>query len=423
MRRRRGVVAVGLAALVAAFPAIAHVHQATPARATAPVTSDRPVGEWLAGDLHVHTTYSHDSYGGPTDDNTGPEDANTLGHSVQEDFALASARGLDYLAITDHMDIRSQSDPGWGFGGVIPVPGYENSLKGHGQMLGATRPPCDATHPPPCYDNGDKSAAAITKLSAQLHAPPDRGIFQANHPADPLWEYQYAVPVDTVEGWNLPWVYKPPFPAAADNDIALAYWHGWLDRGAKVGMTGASDSHWVITDQGQGPGQPTTWVYATERSARGVLEGLRAGHTFVSHQPPNLHGPQLFLEADGDRDGSYESIVGDTVPPGSPLRARVIGAPGAFLRIVTDHGAEAFPPVAIGSADFEQRFTLPEGATWTHAQVFGEDLRPERATGCTTLFGADVTDSIAYCHGQVLMLAMSSALYLRPRAAAGGAAG
>src|SRR4051812_50075738 len=44
-------------------------------------------GRWVAGDLHVHTTYSHDSYGGPTDDNTGPEDVFTLGHTVTDDFA------------------------------------------------------------------------------------------------------------------------------------------------------------------------------------------------------------------------------------------------------------------------------------------------------------------------------------------------
>lgn len=25
-------------------------------------------GEWIAGDLHVHTTYSHDRWGGPGDD-------------------------------------------------------------------------------------------------------------------------------------------------------------------------------------------------------------------------------------------------------------------------------------------------------------------------------------------------------------------
>src|SRR3954464_9563906 len=45
-------------------------------------------GRWVAGDLHVHTTYSHDSYGGPSDDNTGPEDAYTFGQTVTEDFAI-----------------------------------------------------------------------------------------------------------------------------------------------------------------------------------------------------------------------------------------------------------------------------------------------------------------------------------------------
>src|ERR1700710_2876557 len=95
-------------------------------------------GRWVAGDLHVHTTYSHDSYGGPTDDNTGPEDVFTLGHTVTDDFAIARSRGLDFLAITDHNDVRSQSDPGFGTSGVLGLPAYENSLTGHGQMLGAT---------------------------------------------------------------------------------------------------------------------------------------------------------------------------------------------------------------------------------------------------------------------------------------------
>ena len=279
-------------------------------------TGSAVAGEWLAGDLHVHTTYSHDSYGGPADDNTGLEDANTFGFTVGEEFQLAASRGLHYLAITDHNDVRSQIDPGFGTAGVMGVPGYENSLKTHAQMLGATR----------LYDNGDKELPAVLALADALHA--DGGVFQVNHPASPDWVYGYDVPADTSEVWNLPWYYQPPFPVAADNDKQLRFWQLWLDRGAKVAATGGSDSHWVATAAAQGVGQPTTWVYADEATPAGVLAGLRAGHTFISHQPPAYAGPQTFLEADANGDGEYESMVGDTVPPGTraarprPRRAR-----------------------------------------------------------------------------------------------------
>ena len=60
--------------------------------ALAPAAAAEPPLQWVAGDLHVHTTYSHDSYGGPGDDNTGPDEAYTLGHSVASQFALGRAR-------------------------------------------------------------------------------------------------------------------------------------------------------------------------------------------------------------------------------------------------------------------------------------------------------------------------------------------
>ena len=86
----------------------------------------RDAREWLAGDLHVHTCYSHDAYCGPSDDNTGPEELYTLSGDVEERFAEAALRGLDYLAITDHNDVRSVDHPGFGAYGVIPIPGYES---------------------------------------------------------------------------------------------------------------------------------------------------------------------------------------------------------------------------------------------------------------------------------------------------------
>jgi hypothetical protein len=359
-------------------------------------------GRWVAGDLHVHTTYSHDSYGGPTDDNTGPEDVFTLGHTVTDDFAIARTRGLDFLAITDHNDVRSQSDPGFGTSGVLGLPGYENSLNGHGQMLGATH----------LFDNGDQSTAAVLALENALHA--EGGLLQANHPNDPRWGYGYDVPVDTVEVWNLPWYYQPPLPASSNNTWALHYWEGWLDRGAHVAATGGSDSHWLSTTAAQGPGQPTTWVYVKHLSVRGVLDGLRAGHTSVSAEPPAYGGPRVFLEADRDGDGHFESIAGDTVRRHSRLRVRVRNAPGTHVRIVTDGGRDAFAPKLVTGARFVERFRLGTGKhTWVRAEVYGEDAQAGREQGCTTIFGHDAAPVGTYCTNRVAMQALSSAIYLR----------
>jgi hypothetical protein len=357
-------------------------------------------GRWVAGDLHVHTTYSHDSWGGPTDDNTGPEDAYTLGHTVTDDFAIARTRGLDYMAITDHNDVRSQADPGFGTSGVLGLPAYENSLNGHAQMLGATH----------LFDNGDKSTAAVLSLEDALHA--EGGLLQANHPNDPRWAYMYDVPVDTVEVWNLPWYYQPPAPASSNNTWALHYWEGWLDRGAHVGATGGSDNHWVSTTAAQGPGQPTTWVYVHDLSVDGVLAGLRAGHTYVSSQPPAYGGTGLFLEADRRRNGRYESIAGDTVRRGTPLRVRVTGAPGSFVRIVTDGGKQAFDPVLVTGPAFEHRFKLSGKQTWVRAEVYGEDVPQGREAGCTAIKDHSGEIAETYCTNRIAMLALSSAIYL-----------
>jgi hypothetical protein len=369
-------------------------------------TQEAPAGEWIAGDLHVHTTYSHDSYGGPTDDNTGPDEAHTLGFPVAGQFVLAATRGLDYLAITDHNDVRSVTDPGFGAAGVLPVPGYENSLRGHAQMLGATK----------LHDNGDRSADAVNRIAEELRA--DGGVFQVNHPAegstdfphDSDWDYMYEVVPDTVEVWNISRLYQPPGPSGSSNDDAVRYWEGWLDRGHRVGATGGSDSHWVSTSAVQGVGQPTTWVYVAERTAAGVIEGLRAGRTFITHQPPNYRGPGIFLEADTDGDGVFESMVGDAVASDSKLRVRVEGAPGSFLRVVATGSREAFDPVPVTGASFEHQFTLPGGITWARAEIFEPDGRAERSSLCDDQLGSQTT----YCRNHLLILAMTSAIYFEP---------
>ncbi|MCW2542571.1 MAG: putative metal-dependent phosphoesterase TrpH, contains domain [Frankiales bacterium] len=419
------------------------------------------VGEWLAGDFHVHTCYGHDSYCprgqngkyfqegvgvdtpvdgqlaqagqtlGPALDGFGLGDSNTdlsegytFGGTVEERFAEASLKGLDFLAITDHHSdsnpeddgSKSVNDAGFGTHEVIGVPGYENSIKGHAQMLGATH----------VYPAGDQSATAINAMGDALRA--DGGLLQANHPTDGMtrvlndcrnlsgmhWQYGYDVRVDTVEVWNTGHLLQPPFPASMSNDDSVRYWECLLNRGWHVAATGGSDSHWMSISSFQGLGNPTTWVFAPERSARGVLQGVREGRTSISLAAPVTgSSTQLILEADVDRDGVYESMMGDTVPGGTPMQVRAIGLASAGLVQIRYNSIDIVQMHLLpGGAN---KFLSPAGAGWIRASLFLPDARAQRATYCDkTLDGMlhKAGESTTYCRNELLSLAMTSPIYL-----------
>ncbi|MFN2539763.1 MAG: CehA/McbA family metallohydrolase [Mycobacteriales bacterium] len=399
-------------------------------------------GEWLSGDLHVHTCYSHDAYcprgqkgsyfgeGNDTldtlglgDSNTDLQEAYTLGGTVAERFAEASLKGLDYLAITDHHSDAhpeddgsvSVHDPGFGTAGVVGVPGYENSIGGHAQMLGATR----------VYPAGDQKAAAVNAMADALRA--DGGLFQANHPADDvgreltscddlhgmMWQYGYDVPVDSVEVWNTNHWLQTPLPASAGNDDAIFWWECLLSRGQHVTATGGGDSHWLSLSAVQGIGNPTTWVFAPERSARGVLAGVKSGHTSISVQTPLAGTTQLFLEADADRDGSYESMMGDTVPAGTPLRVRAVGAPGAGLVRVRANGHDLVTDQPLAPGQSVDLVAPAKG--WVWAALYAPDAQAQRKAACDPVVGGSST----LCRYEIGMVAMTSALYVGSGHAAG----
>jgi hypothetical protein len=410
-------------------------------------------GEWLAGDLHVHTCYSHDVYcprgedgskyfqddtgtpfdelplndlpvGGPLDtlgmgdSNTTLTEAYTTGGTVQERFAEASLKGLDYLAITDHhgdghpeeSGAKSVNDPGFGTSEVVGVPGYENSIHGHAQMLGATH----------VYPAGTQDPSDVNAMGDALRA--DGGLLQANHPADGIdhemtscddthgfgsWNYGYDVKVESVEVWNTNHWLQRPMPASAANDDAVFFWECMLDKGWHVAATGGGDSHWLSVAAAQGVGNPTTWVFAKERSARGVLDAVRNGRTSISVQTPLAGATQLLLEADRDGDGEYESMVGDTVPPGTAMRVRALGTPGAGLVEVRANGETLLTdtPLAPGGA---VTFTSPPTAGWVRATLSGPDGTTQRRMACDDEAGEQTT----LCRYEVGMIAMTSAIYL-----------
>jgi hypothetical protein len=356
-------------------------------------------GSWLPGDLHTHSTYSHDVYGGPTDTNTGPDESYTLGLPVAGKFAEGRERGLAFMAVSDHNDVRSVPELASASGPLVALPAYEHSIHGHAQMIGATR----------LYDARDQAADAINAMADELRAA--GGVFQANHPAYKFaldgafhacgsgaggcadcrsihWQYGFDVQPDTIEVWN---------PSVARSDVSETYWECWLDRGAKIGGTGGSDSHWLSLHAIAGPGQPTTWVYAQSASAAGILEGLRQGRTTISGQPPELQGVRLVLTA------PREGIIGDTVRPRTPLR---VGAPGltvpAVVRIRADGHQVLEETLEPGQM---LTFKAPAEAGWVRAILLGRAKLPASTT-------TDLGDATPTRDGMPL-LALTSPIYLR----------
>lgn len=399
-----------LASLAAAFVALV--------ASTGPAATGAPAGVWLAGDLHVHTTHSHDVCGTPpTTENCHPDDpsdAYTWGFTPAEQIALSELRGLDFLALTDHNTVAQQADAGYRSDALTLVNGYENSLPGHAQMLGASR-----------LYGGGRTCAEVGALASALRA--DGGAFQINHPGDGGvhngdWPQRLGGPEclvpDSVEVWNIgPWVWQPPAPSANDNDRAMRFWERFLDAGHRVAATGGSDNHWRSTHAVQGVGQPTTWVYAADRSPAAILAAIRAGRTTISNQPPALGGVRLEMTA-----GS--AMIGDEAARSATFDVRAIAmdgdplaAGGGIVRLVTNGGRTvAEKPLASAGAAGQEvayvaQFTVPAemGATWVRAELFLPDAKDERGGVCPPAQSIQTT----LCGNRLMMTAFTSAMFLR----------
>lgn len=367
MRRRdflRLAAGVGAASAVA-LPAGAHA-----------AGGRRPAGTWLAGDLHCHSTYSHDVWAGPGDDNTGEEEFYTHGHTPGEQIALAELRGLDFLAITDHNRVASLHAPDYVSQRLVLVPGYEHSLpqSDHAGVFLPTRELLPDVIP---ADGG--TAVWLDEIHAR------GGMAVVNHPyygnredgAARAWDVEVAESLrfDAVEVWNSMWltrydtvpVYEP------DNSLAVTWWEQTFAPARRGTAVGASDNHWKLLDGSAGVGQPTTWVYAPTRDAAGVIAGVQAGRTTVSWQPPGLGGPQLLLDV-VETWSDRAAMVGGSVRGDGPLLAvvTVVGAAGQRLRLVSSGEVVHEQAVSPLASRIEVPVVLPPGG-WLRAELLLEE--------------------------------------------------
>lgn len=368
-----------LAAGVGAVSSVPGLRAAALARPGTDAESACREGEWLAGDFHVHTTHSHDVWGGPDDDNTDtPEEMYTLGWTPAEQLRNAELRGLHFVALTDHNRIATLDDPGYSSGapGLIRVHGYEHSMRyGHAGVF--------------IPDPAALRAAFVELKTAESNGGLDRfleivhaagGVAVINHPQDHgTWEAPPAISTgfDAIEAWNSSWLQRDNVtPRVYTNNYLAAQWweQEFLTRGRK-GITGGSDNHWRATTAVQGVGQPTTWVFAKNCSAAAIVEGVQAGRTFVSSQPPAFGGARLFLTAAEDwRNGKDKAVMpgGSVRPLGSiAVAVTVEGGAGQRLRLISTGGVVRDEAVTSPIATHTFNVVLPQGG-WLRAELYAD---------------------------------------------------
>src|SRR5262249_28389735 len=138
------------------------------------------------------------------------------------------------------------------------------------------------------------------QMDAAIREAAQRGyLTSCNHPRPegPSWDFESVESFYCIEVWNGLWRFL--------NDYCLNFWESHLNRGQRYVAVGGSDTHTLKGDHVfVYPGIPTTYIYVDgPPSPARLLDGIRAGHVFVTESPT---GPQLFLN-------SGQCMMGDCI--------------------------------------------------------------------------------------------------------------
>ena len=264
-------------------------------------------GIWLKGELHIHSRHSNDASNNP----------------ISKIIGFCDTVGLDYVCITDHdnhvngdVAHHTWADPEFRSDSVLLLYGAEwTTTRGHGNVFSAR--PYDHQR---LYDVRDQRDIVVGAIVKEL------GIhLSANHPSGKdHFGYSYDM-VKSIEVWNSAiW---------SKNANAIMIWDDMLSSGRKLTGRGGSDAHHGKPESpdkatknsyqavANYAGTPTTWVFATTRTAQAVVDALTNGRVCISSNP---YAPRVEFYADLDQDGKMDMMMGDNAKAtGKPVRFRV----------------------------------------------------------------------------------------------------
>lgn len=293
---------------------------------------------WYRGDFHVHSSESGDARA-----------------SLDAISALARARGLDFVTLSDHNTVSQQtlaSAYQAGLDDLLLLRGSEvTTYGGHGTSVGN-----------PVYLEHHIGREGVTIEDTLDQVAAAGALFIINHPQLDLGDGDFCIGcpwsfgeagIAQIAGIELAtgaYDYLPVFGRQV-----LAMWDGMLDRGHRITGTGGSDDHDAPTEPGAYDSQigtPCTVVWADELSEAAIIEGVRRGRVVVKLRGPD--DPMVELTAIGD-DGQA-ALIGDTV---RGARVTLVGrvAGGAGMTLSLWRNGEEEESVVVDADDFSHEFT------------------------------------------------------------------
>jgi len=314
---------------------------------------------WYRGELHMHSAHS--------DGSCASQSGKMVPCPVFVAAQTASARGLDFLAITDH-NADSQNDAMRElqpyFDRVLLIPGREmTTFHGHFNIFGVTQ-----------FVDYRVTAGGLDLNSVLRDVKSKGGIASVSHAMAPGGEFCMGC------HW------EPPPDADMNLFTAIEvinggqimfssarYWDAQLREGHRLAAIGGSDSHNATSPPGP-PGSigwPTTAVEADELSVPAILNGIRAGRTFVDLTAS--HDRQVDFEAES---GGAHARMGETLHAAAAAEIRVwihtAACVGSVVHLLLD-GEEvaAVPAMTVDSTSAPLEATLPVGAGrhWLRVEV------------------------------------------------------
>lgn len=232
---------------------------------------------WYRGDLHMHS--------GDSDGKCKAQSGASVPCPVYRTVEATAARGLDFIALTDHnttAHYNALRELQGAFDRLLLVPGREiTTFWGHSNVLG----PTDFLD---FRMNGPRWSEALKWIDA-VHR--EGGIVSINHPGAPSGELCMGCgwrvddlpegAVDAVEVVNGGTMRETRSAESALQ--GFAYWTRLLNAGRHVTAIGGSDSHEADRPAAEAGavGSPTTVVYMPELSVHGLLAGIRSGRAFI----------------------------------------------------------------------------------------------------------------------------------------------